>query len=441
MKWSCFIFIGLLTFGARANSLTMSVLDAIHLAGDLVERGDFTHAEQILTMLPVMDTPALEVERSFLLAQIAQSQGNLEDAIKIYNDFLDMYPDLARVRFELARVYMNQNKWHRADYHLRLAMAGNDLSDSAKATMNYMRYLVRQNKNWNIWFNMGVAPDNNVNNATGGTECVNTIFGPMCRELEKPESAVGTNISFGGDYEFKLNKNLRWKNSADIYLNAYDVSKYDDFYLGVSTGPRYVFGRGSIWTAGTFARRYYGWEPYMYSYGMRVIADYDVTRRLTLNGSYAYSVHKYDYYAEFMNADVWSGNLGIVYSIDASKYIVLRGGVARHNAVTDVYSSWQPMASIGFGAELPYGFSVYLEPCFYWVNYEGPTRWVVTDGAFREITERDFTGRYSIRLSNNKFDVWGFVPTLTYAYTHRESNIWQREFGKHSIEFTMLQRF
>ena len=44
-------------------------------------------------------------------------------------------------------------------------------------------------------------------------------------------------------------------------------------------------------------------------------------------------------------------------------------------------------------------------------------------------------------LSNNKVDIWGFVPTLTLSYTNRDSNIKVREYEKWTAEFTMRQRF
>ena len=114
---------------------------------------------------------------------------------------------------------MHTKQWYRADYHLRLAMAGADLPDNVRQIMNYYRWIVRQNKNWNVWFNFGAAPDNNINNAIGGTECVNTIFGPMCRDLSDPESAIGYNFSLGGNYEFKLSDHWRWKSDAFVYSN------------------------------------------------------------------------------------------------------------------------------------------------------------------------------------------------------------------------------
>ena len=68
-------------------------------------------------------------------------------------------------------------------------------------------------------------------------------------------------------------------------------------------------------------------------------------------------------------------------------------------------------------------------------------RWTVKDYHFAQITERDFTQRYAVSLSNNKIDVWGFVPTLTISYTNKNSNIHSREYEKWTTEFTMRQRF
>ena len=158
----------------KTTEITMSTTQAMQLAGAMIDRGDIENATKILTQTPPMNNVALEIERWFLLAQIAQKQGDFESAIKIYQKILDDQPNLARIRFELATCYMHTKRWSRADYHLRLAMAGKDLPDKVKQLMNYYRYVIRQNKNWNIWFNLGAAPDSNVNNATGGKECIIT---------------------------------------------------------------------------------------------------------------------------------------------------------------------------------------------------------------------------------------------------------------------------
>ena len=125
------------------TEITMTTTQAMQLAGTLVDNGDFEHALQILTKTPKMNNVALEIERWFLLAQIAQKQGDYDSAIKIYQKILDDQPDLARIRFELATCYMHKKQWYRADYHLRLAMAGKDLQENAKQLMNYYELSIK----------------------------------------------------------------------------------------------------------------------------------------------------------------------------------------------------------------------------------------------------------------------------------------------------------
>lgn len=424
----------------QMTEITMTTTQAMQLAGALVDKGDFEHAQQILTMTPKMGNVALEIERWFLLAQIAQKQGDYNSAIKIYQKILDDQPDLARIRFELATCYMYTKKWYRADYHLRLAMAGADLPEEVRKIMNYYRYIVRQNKNWNVWFNIGVAPDNNVNNASGGTEIYNTEWGVFSRHLDDPERAVGTNFTLGGNYEFKLSEHWRWKSDAYIYSNIYDIHDYDDLYLSLGSGPRYIWNRGDVWLAAVWNRRWYSWDRYNWSVGAKLDLNYDFTRKLSGGLYLQYLNNTYDLYDDFLSGNTYSSQLRFSYSFNASIYSMLRIGLSREDARVPAYSYWQPGFGIGVGAELPLGFHIYAEPYFYWTSYDGG-RWLVYNGDYTQVTERDFSQRYSVSLSNNKFDIWGFVPTVMLSYTKRDSNIWQREFDKFTAEFTMRQRF
>ena len=422
------------------TELTMSGLDAVKLAGRLVERNDYEHATQILTMMPRTNSLPVEIERWYLLAQIEQKKGNIDEAIRIYRKILDDQPDLVKIRYELAICYMMKGQWYRADYNLRLAMAGKDIPDEIKQRMMYLRYIARKNKNWNVWFNFGAAPDNNVNQASGGNECITNEWGTFCRSLPEPEKAIGTNFMLGGNYEFKLSDNWRWKSDATIYTNIYDKHKYDDLYLSSSTGPRYVWEKGDVWLAAIANRRWYGWDRYNWAYGGKIDANYDWTRRLSSGLTLRIMDNLYDEYGDWMDGQTYTASPHITFSLDSTKYLILRGNIERETAKVDAYANRKYGTSIGFGAELPYGFRVYLEPYFSWINYDGP-RWVVKDNTYQPVKERDFLQRYAMSLSNNKLEVRGFVPTITFSYTKKDSNIVSREYEKWTTEFTFQQRF
>ena len=425
------------------TEITMTSLDAVKLAGKMVEMGDYEHATQILTKMPQTKSLPVEIERWYLLAQMEQRKGNYDEAIKIYRKILDSQPDLSKIRYELALCYMAKEQWYRADYHLRLAMAGKNIPEPVKQRMMYYRYIARKNKNWNVWFNFGAAPDNNINQATGGQECIGPYWffvDGACMDNPEPEKAVGYNLLLGGNYEFKLSDHWRWKNDANIYTNVYNKHKYDDLYLAGSTGPRYVWENGDVWLAGILSRRWYGWDRYNWAYGAKIDTNYDLTRKLSSGLTLRVMNNKYDEYWNLLNGQTWTMGPRFSYSFDASKYVVLRGAVDRETAKADAYANWRYNVGVGFGAELLWGFSVYLEPSFTWVNYDGE-RYVPKDGDLKWVVENDFIQRYSVSLSNNKFSILGMVPTLTCSYTKKDSNIHNRQYEKTTLELTFQQRF
>ena len=425
---------------SQNKTITMSALDVVKLAGDLVYRGDYSMASSILTKMPQTNSLPLEIERWYLLAQIEQKKGNIDEAIRIYRKILDDQPDLAKIRYELALCYMMKHQWYRADYHLRLAMAGADIPPQVRQAMMYYRWVARQNKRWNAWFNFSAAPDNNVNQASGGEETIVNEWGEFKRVLPKPEKAFGYNFVLGGNYEFVLADHWRWKNEANIYSNIYNKHKFDDLYLSVSSGPRYIWERGDVWLAALANRRWYSWDKYNWSVGGKIDTHYDLTRKISTGLSLRVLNNRYDEYGEYMDGQTYSVSPHVSYSFDGSKYISIYGGVDRDTAKEDTYANWRYNVGAGFGAEIPWGFSVYLDSYFSWMNYDGE-RFTVKHYQPAFIAERDFMQRYSISLSNNKIDIWGFVPTVTVSYTKRDSNINSREYEKWSTEFTMRQRF
>ena len=442
----CAIFIpvcALANDSGTQKNVMMSTTDVMKLAGDLVYAGEYEKAQDILVKMPQTYNLPIEIERWYLLAQIEQKKGNIDEAIKIYRKILDDQPDLAKIRYELAICYMEKGQWYRADYHLRLAMAGADIPPEIRQRMMYLRYIVRQNKRWNVWFNFGAAPDTNVNQATGGKECIRDTSGYgylWCRDLPEPESAVGYNLMLGGNYEFMLSKNWRWKNDATIYMNVYDKHRYDDLYLSASTGPRYVWERGDIWLAGVANRSWYGWDRYNWALGGKLDINYDFTRKLSSGLTFRIMDNKFDEYGDYMDGQTYSTLPHISYSPDSTTYTVLRGTLEHNTAQNNAYANNRYGVSFGIGSELLYGFHVYLEPSFMWTQYQGERVYVKNNTPVIG-KERDFLQRYSLSLSNNKFDFMGFVPTITVSYTNKDSNIHSREYEKISAEFTFQQRF
>ena len=89
---------------AKSNTtqVTLSELEAVQVAGDLVTAGKYDSALQILTQMPQTGQTPIEIERWYLIAQIEQRKGNIDEAIRIYRKILNEQPDLVKIRYELA---------------------------------------------------------------------------------------------------------------------------------------------------------------------------------------------------------------------------------------------------------------------------------------------------------------------------------------------------
>jgi len=453
---SCFLILVLVTRGAGANeapppgSVALTQRQAVTMAAQLIDRKNFADAKTILTQKP-FTVLKLEVERLYLLGQIALWEKRYEEAIRLYRYILDHQPNLPKIRLELALAYMVTEQWYRADYHMRLAAAEPNLPPEVREAIRRYLYIIRQNKNWNLWFNFGMAPENNINNAVGGEECItySKEYGhfpyPLCRKLPEPEKAMGYNLGFGGDYEFKFGEHWRLKSDFALNTNLYDKSEYDIYYFAASTGPRYVLSRGDVWLAATGSKMYYGGESYRDSLGLKLETNYDFLPRLSGNLTLHWRPTEYEGdRAEYMDGEVRGANARLVYYFNASRYAVLKGGLEKEDTKADAYSNLKKTVGVGLGAEVPLGFRIYVEPAFTWTDYDGG-RWTVADTAngseYTKVVEEIFTQRYSVSLSNNKISIMGFTPVVTYSYTDRDSNIKSRSYESHDIGFTMQQRF
>lgn len=419
--------------------ITMKHSDVLSFAKEQIIQGQLENAQKVLEAKPY-DDKKLEIERLYLLAQIASLQGNTEKAIDIYYFILNYEPDIANIRFRLANELLKQKSWFRADYHYRLALANNDTPVPIQNYIKQALQYIRHNKNWNAWFNFGIAPDNNVNNTTSGEQCVMTIFGPMCNTLDDKEKDVGLNASVGGYYEYKLSENWRLKNEAMAYTARYDNKKYDDLYLYDTFGMRYIHDRGDIFFGPTFSRRYIEHKAYNYSTGFKVDTNYDITKQLSMNIDLSYTLTKYDEYGKALDGDTKGARTRLFYALDNSKYLIFKTGYEYEKTKQRTYTNYRNNYAIGFGSELPYGFHVYLEPSIQYTQYKG-ARWTVKDYQFQQIKEHDITKKYSVSLSNRNISLWDLVPTLTYTYTDKSSNIWQREYQKSMIELSIQKRF
>lgn len=350
------------------KTVRLTPLEVVLAARKMIDENRTDDARILLTRAEFAPSE-IEMERRYLLGVLAVKTGRIDEAIRIYRDLLNKNPRLAKIRIELALAYMAGKSWYLADYHLRLA-AAEKLPPGIDEKIGYLRAVVRRNKNWNIWFSAGIAPDNNVNNSQTGTQCVQTSFGIFCNTLEDPEKSVGFNIAGGGHYEFRFDDRWRLRVSAGVYSSTYGNNDYDDLFYFAACGPKYVWENGEVWTAVKRTRRRYGHKAYNSSAGGLIQAGYDISRRVFAAVSAEFAAVSYDQYGSVLNGSVRSGGIKTFIGLNSASYLVLRAAGEREKTKNRMYANRKWTAGIGAGAELPLGFSVYIEQSVQWVRYD-----------------------------------------------------------------------
>lgn len=128
---------------AHKTIISMTHEQVLQFATDLIVQGKFDDARKAL-LAKTYDNKELEIERLYLLAQIATKEHKYDEAIDIYLFILNYQPDVANIRFRLAELYLIKEDWWRADYHYRLALAHKDLPLPIQHRIKQALYYIRK---------------------------------------------------------------------------------------------------------------------------------------------------------------------------------------------------------------------------------------------------------------------------------------------------------
>jgi hypothetical protein len=212
------------------------------------------------------------IERDFLDAMTSYEARNFSHAEAVFRRILDRDPRLLRVRLELARTLFMERKDEQADYHFRMA-AGEHPSGQVIRNIIRFREAIRARRAWRFNFEVGLAPDTNINAATDKQTV--DIYGLPFQLDPSGRAHSGTGQFVGGDASVRFNRDGRFP----IYVGAYGRwvryrdHEFDDSYAGMEAGPELELAGGQLRTIATGLKRWYGNRPLVTSVGGRL--DYE----------------------------------------------------------------------------------------------------------------------------------------------------------------------
>lgn len=390
----------------------LGVEDVLALAGRLVEAG---HHDEALVLLDQLGADgAGGPQRDFLAGMIALARKDYPRAETLFRTILAGDPSLVRVRLELARALFLEKRDEDADYHFKLAIAA---SPPPEVVANIARYreAIRARRSWRFNLALGVAPDSNINSATG-KERVEILGLPF--ELNPDARArSGVGLVAGGDASIRLARD----SGMPIYLGAfgrmvrYGDNRFNDIYAGVEAGPEFRISGGRLRVAATGFRRWYGGPRLVTSLGGRLAFDKVVGGKWGLEASLSARNNAYARRFDVDGSDLEAA-FAVNRALEPSALGYAYGSVQRSIAKDPGYSNWQARIGLGLRKELGWG----LRPE---VAVEVGRQ--VNDARLRLFgrTRRDWRVHATASIYKREWNILGFAPSLRVTWSRSYSTI------------------
>lgn len=398
----------------------------------------FDEARPLIAALE--NVPGKELERRFLAGFVAVETGGTKEAIAQFRAILAKDPKQTRVRLELARALLIEGDKAAADHHLRLASQDKDLPPEIAATIRSARGVIRDQRTWNFRFDVGLAPDTNINNATAA-EQVDLLVSPNNRlpftlnPDARARSGLGATASFSGGVRLKQNDKLALVADADGQFTHYGHSEFNDDMVQLAVGPEFKLSQKTTitvqavglqrWFGGTTAQQQVGVKSGLTSLldqGQRIGVQFDL-RRTESGFGVSYDGWQYGAYATYERV--------VARSMVASASLFVR----RESLNAAAYSNTEAGFNVGIGGELPHGINAGLSGGLSYADYDGALRmFSLNDRHDLRANVRAYLGSRSIRIA-------GFSPSITYTFTHNGSNYAFYDSDRHRFRFALAHYF
>jgi len=354
------------------------------------------------------------IERDFLDGMNSFTARDYRRAEAVFRRILDRDPRLVRVRLELARTLFMEKRDEQADYNFRLAAAEHPPQQVIRNIIRF-REALRARRSWRFNFDIGFAPDSNINSATD-KETVD-IYGLPFRLDPSARVHSGTGRFFGGDASLRLNRSGR----VPFYLGAYGRwthyrdHRFDDAYAGAEAGPEFEVAGGRLRATGTGLMRWYGERPLVASFGAHLDYEKLVSDKWTVGGTL---LLRHNNYARRRDVDGWDVDARASASrpLGPTTLGFAYMGVQRSWANDAGQAFWRERVGVGVLKEVGWGLRPQLGIDLARQVGDAPL------APFNKL-RRDWLLQGSFSIYKREWNVGSFAPSLSLTITRNYSTL------------------
>ncbi|MYD99797.1 MAG: DUF560 domain-containing protein [Alphaproteobacteria bacterium] len=360
----------------------------------------------------------------------------LDEAIADFHVMLVANPGLVRARLELAHAFFLKGEDSLSRQHFEEVLAG-DVPPAVRANVNHFLAEIRARRRWSFNLGFALAPDTNI--GATSEERVIYIYGlPFERDAEDlSTSGIGLSAWLSGEYQHPLGDRRRLRAGADVSRREYAGSRFDQTFVSVHGGPRWLVGANAEASAlASVQRRWRGNGPLYDALGGRLEAARRVSRQVTAFARASYHDRSYrtDTYLDGPVADIILGGAWLVRST-----VRADGALGWGQERTD-QQRWRHQRKwlrLGVSVALPRGFTVGGSGELRWTDYEGNWFPHTAGGEPRE----DRTRSLRISVHNRAFTWKGFSPRVSLVHEVRETNAQLFDYRRTGGELSLARVF
>jgi outer membrane protein len=402
---------------------------AIAFVKAAIDSGNYKAARIVLDQLLRANPRA--VEPVFYMGVLERREGNLSKAAEYFRIILVNNPGLHRVRLDLATTLFELQNDKNAEFHFQQLLAA-DIPDQVRQDIERFLAVIRSRKRYDVNVQFAIAPDTNINAASGVREV--TLFGlPFRTEDTEEESGVGFTATVGGEYRYRINEGWRVRSQAVLFRRDYKGDQFDDMTVRAGVGPQLLMPEWDISLLGVVTRRWYANAKYNYGQGLRLETDYTGFERWRLDTSLEFLDLHYDDF-DFRDSSIAAVTLIPSYYISTTTYLSPILGVSHEDAASNLFSNVGYRMGVGLFHEFPYGITVYIQPEYFDFQYQEE------DEAFGS-TRHDKTKRLLFSVYRRNWTIFGVSPVFTYIYTNNQSNQELYSYERHQFQIGFTSRF
>ena len=433
---------------ASATVPTQETLDpaaAAETARALLQEGRFAEALDLLR--PLAQGREVDAGVVFLIGlaatELSQHPGVggagrealLEEAIAAFRFMLINRPELVRVRLELARAFFLKGEDSLSREQFERVLAGNP-PDPVVANVRSFLAQIRARRRWTLHGGFALAPDTNIG-ATSEERIIYIAGLPFERDAQElSTSGVGLSAWLSGEYQYPWGDRSRLRAGADVSRRDYGGSQFDQTFVSVHGGPRWLVGANAEASMlASVHRRWMAGDQLYDALGARLEGARRVSRRVTTNARASYHERSYrtQSYLDGPVADVMLGGIWIVSSTIRADAAL---GWGQERTDLERWRHQRKWLRLGLSVALPRGFTVGGSGEMRWTDYEG--NWFPhTSGEPRE----DRTRSLRISVHNRAFAWKGFSPRLSLVHEVRDTNAQLYDYRRTGGELSFVRVF